>query len=94
MEQYVFLTFWVFIFVVQMVLCVLSKPVIVKLLPVIVLVAVMVAFFAVYVSTQNWAYLILIVIAFIGLLIAGVVWAAYGIMKLTKNMIALSRKNT
>ena len=49
---------------------------------------------AVYLATQNWAYLIFILILFLGLLVAVSVWTAYGLVKLIQTIVELSRKNT
>ena len=94
MEQYVFLAFWVAVFIAQAALCLFSKRVIIKLIPVLALLVLMGACIIIYLATQNWAYLILLVIVFFGLLVAGAVWALCGVVKLTKIIAGLSRKNT
>lgn len=94
MEQYVFFGFWIAILIAQVALCVFSKRVLIKLIPVLVCTALIGACFAIYLATQNWGYLILILIVFLGLLVALGVWAVYGVVKLIKIIADLSRKNT
>ena len=94
MEQNVFFGFWIAILIAQLALCIFSKRVLIKLIPVFVCLALIGACFAVYMATQNWAYLILILIVFLGLLVAAGVWVVYGVVKLAKIIIDLSRKNT
>ena len=94
MEQYVFFGFWIAILIAQLALCIFSKRVLIKLIPVFVCLALIGVCFAVYMATQNWAYLILILIVFLGLLVAAGVWVVYGVVKLAKIIIDLSRKNT
>lgn len=94
MEQYVFFGFLVAVFLAQTAVCFFSKRVVIKLTPVLTLFVLMGICFAVYLATQNWAYLIFILILFLGLLVAVSVWTAYGLVKLIQTIVELSRKNT
>ena len=79
----------------QIALCFKGRKMLLRLLPVILPVAMGVAFFGLFFLTNgNWAWLLLAVILQNITGAAGVAWLVYGGYRLTKKYLLLSSKNT
>ncbi len=81
-------------FAVQLILCLLSKRLIFRLIPVAIPILAIAACIVVYACSQNWGFLIIMGFVFIWLLVAAAAWVVFGIIRLVQKFLKVSRKNT
>ena len=81
-------------FAVQLILCLLSKRLPIRLIPVAIPILSVAACIAVYACSQNWGFLIIMGFVFIWMLAVCAAWVLFGIIRLVQKILKVSRKNT